>query len=124
MTINLFKGTRIIVGVSGSIPASQAADLASRLTQAGADVDASLTESALKFVTPLTFQSVTGRRAYTDADLWGAEAHVLHVGLARGASLGVVPPARRTWKSSSAAEPGSPARFRGTWPRVWRGRAG
>jgi len=93
MTINLFKGTRIIVGVSGSIAAYKAADLASRLTQAGADVDAILTESALKFVTPLTFQSVTGRRAYTDADLWGAEAHVLHVGLARGASLVVVAPA-------------------------------
>src|SRR3990170_5150066 len=92
MTINLFKGTRIIVGVSGSIAAYKAADLASRLTQAGADVDAILTESALKFVTPLTFQSVTGRRAYTDADLWGSEAHVLHVGLAKTAELLVIAP--------------------------------
>ena len=93
MTINLFKSTRIVLGVSGSIAAYKAADLASHLTQAGAEVDAILTESALKFITPLTFQSVTGRRAYVDADLWGSEAHVLHVGLARGASLVAVAPA-------------------------------
>ena len=93
MTIRLFEDTRIILGVSGSIAAYKAADLASRLTQAGADVDAILTESALNFVAPLTFQSVTGRRAYVDADLGGSEAHVLHVGLARRASLIVVAPA-------------------------------
>jgi len=43
-------------------------------------VDVILTPSAEKFITPLAFQSVTGRRAYTDADLWGDEAHVLHRG--------------------------------------------
>ena len=71
----------ILLGVTGSIAAYKAADLASKLAQAGALVDVVLTPSAEKFVTPLTFQSVTGRRAYTDADLWGSEAHVLHVGL-------------------------------------------
>jgi len=40
----------------------------------------------------LTFQSVTGQPAYTDADLWGARAHVLHVGLAHSADLLVVAP--------------------------------
>jgi phosphopantothenoylcysteine decarboxylase/phosphopantothenate--cysteine ligase len=93
MTIPLFEDTRIILGVSGSVAAYKAADLASRLAQAGADVNAILTESALRFVAPLTFQSVTGRRAFVDADLWGSEAHVLHVGLARGASLIVIAPA-------------------------------
>lgn len=93
MSIALFEDSRIILGVSGSIAAYKAADLASRLAQAGANVDAVLTEAALKFVTLLTFQSVTGRRAFVDADMWGAEAHVLHVGLARGASLIVVAPA-------------------------------
>jgi phosphopantothenoylcysteine decarboxylase/phosphopantothenate--cysteine ligase len=72
----------ILLGVTGSIAAYKAADLASKLAQAGARVDVILTPSAEKFVTPLTFQSITGRRAYTDADLWGSEAHVLHVGLA------------------------------------------
>jgi phosphopantothenoylcysteine decarboxylase/phosphopantothenate--cysteine ligase len=82
----------ILLGVTGSIAAYKAADLASKLTQAGALVDVILTPSAEKFVTPLTFQSVTGRRAYTEADLWGSEAHVLHVGLAREADLLVVAP--------------------------------
>jgi len=56
-------------------------------------VDTILTRAATQFITPLTFQSVTGRQAYTDADLWGNEAHVLHVGLAHAADLLVVAPA-------------------------------
>ncbi len=86
------KDKRIILGVTGSIAAYKAADLASKLTQAGALVDVILTPAAEKFVTPLTFQSVTGRRAYTEADLWGAESHVLHVGLAREADLLTIMP--------------------------------
>ncbi|MDQ2691576.1 MAG: bifunctional phosphopantothenoylcysteine decarboxylase/phosphopantothenate--cysteine ligase CoaBC, partial [Chloroflexota bacterium] len=62
------------------------------LTQAGAQVDVILTGSAEKFLSPLTFQSVTGRRAYTDQDLWGNEAHVLHVGLGHAADLLVIAP--------------------------------
>lgn len=83
---------RMILGVTGSIAAYKAADLASKLTQAGAQVDVILTGAAERFVTPLTFQSVTGRRAYTDQDLWGNEAHVLHVGLGRAADLLVIAP--------------------------------
>jgi phosphopantothenoylcysteine decarboxylase / phosphopantothenate---cysteine ligase len=83
---------RITLGVTGSIAAYKAADLASKLTQAEAQVDVILTGAAEKFVSPLTFQSVTGRRAYTDKDLWGNEAHVLHVGLGRAADLLVIAP--------------------------------
>lgn len=82
---------RILLGVTGSIAAYKAADLASKLTQAGAEVDVILTEAAMKFVTPLTFQSVTGRPAHTD--LWESEAHVIHVGLAQHADLLVIAPA-------------------------------
>jgi phosphopantothenoylcysteine decarboxylase/phosphopantothenate--cysteine ligase len=89
--IAVLAGKRILLGVSGSIAAYKAADLASRLTQAGARVDAILTAAASRFVTPLTFQSLTGRPA--PADLWSEEAHVLHVGLADGADLLVVAPA-------------------------------
>ena len=85
-------GKRITLGVTGSIAAYKAADLASKLTQAGAQVDVILTGAAEKFVSPLTFQSVTGRRAYTDTDLWGNEAHVLHVGLGHAADLLVIAP--------------------------------
>jgi len=86
------SGKHIVLGVTGSIAAYKAADLASKLTQAGALVDVVLTNAAEKFITPLTFQSVTGRRAYTDADLWGNEAHVLHVGLGHTADLLVIAP--------------------------------
>lgn len=91
--IPLLEGRRLLLGVTGSIAAYKAAELASRLTQAGAQVDVVLTEAAQHFVTGLTFQSLTGRRAFTEADLWGSEAHVLHVGLAQGADLLVIAPA-------------------------------
>jgi phosphopantothenoylcysteine decarboxylase/phosphopantothenate--cysteine ligase len=90
--MSILSNKRIVLGVTGSIAAYKAADLASKLTQAGAQVDVILTGAAEKFVTPLTFQSVTGRRAYTDNDLWGNEAHVLHVGLGHAADLLVIAP--------------------------------
>ena len=92
-TNSIFKDRKILLGITGSIAAYKAADLASKLTQAGAQVGVILTEAAQQFVTPLTFQSVTGLRAYTDVDLWGSEAHVLHIGLAEGADLLVIAPA-------------------------------
>ena len=91
-TVPVLFGKRITLGVTGSIAVYKAADLASKLTQAGAQVDVIITGAAEKFVTPLTFQSVTGRRAYTDNDLWGNEAHVLHVGLGHAADLLVIAP--------------------------------
>ena len=90
---NPITGKRIVLGVTGSIAAYKAADLASKLTQSGAEVDCVLTESATKFISPLTFQSVTGRKAYVDADLWGSEGHVVHISLARAADLLLVAPA-------------------------------
>lgn len=91
--IPALDGRRILLGVTGSIAAYKAADLASRLTQAGALVDVVLTSAARRFVSPLTFTSLTGRRAYDDDDLWGQDAHVLHVSLGRDAELIVVAPA-------------------------------
>jgi phosphopantothenoylcysteine decarboxylase/phosphopantothenate--cysteine ligase len=84
---------RIVLGVTGSIACYKAADLASKLAQAGAAVDTILTRAATEFIKPLTFSSVTGRRAYVDDDLWGNEAHVLHIGLAHGADLLLIAPA-------------------------------
>ncbi len=92
-TISVLANRRILLGVTGSIAAYKAADLASHLTQAGALVDAVLSESAQKFISPLTFASVTGRKAYTDADLWGPDSHLLHVDLGQGADAVLVAPA-------------------------------
>lgn len=90
---NPLEGKRIVLGVTGSIAAYKAADLASKLTQQGAEVDCILTESAQKFVQPITFQSVTGRKAYTDKDLWESEGHVVHIGLGHSADLLLIAPA-------------------------------
>ena len=87
-----FTGKRLLLGVTGSIAAYKAADLASKLTQAGAQVEVILTKAALEFLSPLTFQSVTGRRAYTEQDLWGSEGHVQHIGLGKGAHLLIIAP--------------------------------
>src|SRR3970040_675428 len=91
--MSILSGKHILLGVTGSIAAYKAVDLASKLAQAGAQVDVILTGAGQKFVTALTFQSVTGRRAYTDDDLWGNEAHILHVGLGHEADLILIAPA-------------------------------
>ncbi len=95
--ITLLQNKRILLAVTGSIAAYKAADLASKLTQYGALVDVIMTEAAERFVTALTFQSVTGRPVYTN--LWQNEAsgalptHIAHVGLAEGADLLLIAPA-------------------------------
>ncbi|MBN1231149.1 MAG: bifunctional phosphopantothenoylcysteine decarboxylase/phosphopantothenate--cysteine ligase CoaBC [Anaerolineales bacterium] len=86
------EGKTILLGITGSIACYKAADLASRLTKAGANVDVVLTESATRFIAPITFQSVTGRPAYVDKDLWESKGHVLHIGLGRAADLIVIAP--------------------------------
>lgn len=88
----LISNKNILLGVTGSIASYKAADLASKLAQAGARVQTILTASAEKFITPLTFQSVTGQKAYVDADLWGSEGHVQHIGLGLGADLLLIAP--------------------------------
>ncbi|MCX6057816.1 MAG: bifunctional phosphopantothenoylcysteine decarboxylase/phosphopantothenate--cysteine ligase CoaBC [Chloroflexi bacterium] len=90
--MSIFSGKHILLGVTGSIAGYKAADLASKLAQAGAQVDVLITGAGEKFVTPLTFQSVTGRRAFTDHDLWGNEAHILHVSFGKTADLLVIAP--------------------------------
>ena len=94
--IALFSGKRVILGVCGSIAAYKAADLTSKLTQAGALVDVILTSAAQRFISPLSFQALSGRPVYTD--MWQAEAralpsHITHIGLAEGADLMLVAPA-------------------------------
>ena len=89
---NPLHGQRILLGVTGSVAAYKAAYLASRLRQQGARVRVVLTASAERFVSPLTFRSVADGAVYTDADLWGTEGHVVHVGLAQEADMLVIAP--------------------------------
>jgi phosphopantothenoylcysteine decarboxylase/phosphopantothenate--cysteine ligase len=90
--IPLLHERRILLGVTGSIAAYKAADLASKLTQAGAFIDVILSEAAQEFISPITFQSVTGRNVYTDVQFWESEGHILHIGLAENADLFMIAP--------------------------------
>jgi phosphopantothenoylcysteine decarboxylase/phosphopantothenate--cysteine ligase len=91
--MNTFEGKRIVLGVTGSIAAYKAVSLASRLTKAGALVDVVLTDAAAKLIAPLSFSSVTGRRAYLEKDLWLVDDHVLHIKLGEENQAFLIAPA-------------------------------
>ena len=90
---NPISGKRIVIGITGSIAAYKSADLASHLTKLGADVNVILTEAGEKFISPLSIQSVSGKKVFTEQDLWGGEGHVVHINLAHTADLLVIAPA-------------------------------
>jgi phosphopantothenoylcysteine decarboxylase / phosphopantothenate---cysteine ligase len=85
--------TRILLGVTGGIAAYKSPDLVRRLIERGADVQVVMTEAAQRFVSPMTFQAVSGRP--TRSDLWdgAAEAAMGHIELARWAQLVLIAPA-------------------------------
>lgn len=87
---------RVALGVTGSIAAYKAVDLASKLTQAGALVDVLMTTEATRFVSPLTFKGVTGRDVF--ADMWDVSQGPAepHIALARAADIMVIAPATAT----------------------------
>ncbi|MDE2860419.1 MAG: bifunctional phosphopantothenoylcysteine decarboxylase/phosphopantothenate--cysteine ligase CoaBC [Chloroflexota bacterium] len=84
---------RVVLGVTGSIACYKAADLASKLTQAGALVDVILSHGASNFVTPLTFRSLTHRPVVTDLFDADSEQAVNHVAMAHDADVVLVAPA-------------------------------
>ncbi len=86
-------GRRILLGVTGGIAAYKAAELTRRLKEAGAEVQVVMTQNAKAFVTPQTFQALSGRPVR--ATLWdeAAEAAMGHIELARWADAVVIAPA-------------------------------
>ncbi len=87
------KDKTVVLGVSGSIAAYKAVELASQLTQAGAGVDVIMTQAAQEFITPLTFRSITGCPVVTDMFELNSEYSVEHVALAEAADVVVIAPA-------------------------------
>jgi phosphopantothenoylcysteine decarboxylase/phosphopantothenate--cysteine ligase len=85
--------TRILLGVTGGIAAYKSPDLVRRLIERGAEVQVVMTASAQRFVSPMSFQAVSGRP--TRNDLWDgtAEAAMGHIELARWAQLVLIAPA-------------------------------
>ena len=89
----MLKGKKIVLGVTGGIAVYKAVDLVSKLRKEGAEVRVVMTESAAKFVTPLTFKEISGN--VVAVSMW-AEAHefnVEHIALADWADLMIIAPA-------------------------------
>ena len=87
-----WMGRRVVFGVTGGIAAYKSVQVARDLTRLGAVVDVVMTQAAQKFVAPLSFEAVTGRRVLTD--LFSGEGAALHIRLGREAD---VPAARNRW---------------------------
>lgn len=87
--MSTLAGKRIVAGICGGIAAYKAASVVSRLAQTGATVTVIMTRAACQFVTPLTFQSLSHNRVFTD--LW--DEPLAHVELAYDADLFVLMPA-------------------------------
>lgn len=86
-------GYEVLLCVSGGIACYKAAELTSKLVQAGAGVTTAMTEAAQRFVAPLTYQSLSGRAVYTS--MWQAEERYdpQHIQLTDRADLMIVAPA-------------------------------
>lgn len=87
------SGKRITLGVTGGIAAYKAAELVRQLVKLGATVKVVMTEAATRFVTPVTFQALSGNPVFSDQ--WDARAanNMAHIDLSRGADLVLVAPA-------------------------------
>lgn len=97
------QGRTVLLGVTGSIAAYKAVELASKLVQGGAKVDVVMTDCAARFVTPLTFRSVTHRPVITDMFAAPEEYDIEHIALAERADAVVVAPATANVMAKLAA---------------------
>jgi len=84
---------RVVLGVTGGIAAYKTAELTRLLVKAGIVVDVVMTEAATHFLTPLTFQALSGRPVLTDLWQSGADNAMGHIAVSRGADAIVVAPA-------------------------------
>ena len=87
------KGREVIVAVCGGIAAYKVADVVSKLVQGGAGVTVVMTKEAQKFITPLTFEALSGRKVRTDTFELADSSDPQHIGLTERADLMVVAPA-------------------------------
>ena len=93
MSATMINGRHIALGVTGGIAAYKSAALVSMLKKAGAHVHVCMTKNACEFITPLTFETLSGNRVITDTFSREVPYEVDHVALAKQAELVVVAPA-------------------------------
>lgn len=89
----MISNKTILFGVTGSIAAYKIADLASRLAKEGCDVHVLMTKNAAEFITPLTFESLTGNKCIVDTFDRNFQFNIAHVSLAQKAELCLIAPA-------------------------------
>jgi len=89
----MLEGKTVVLGVTGSIAAYKAVDIASQLNRAGVKVDVVMTKEATKFVSPLSFRAITGRTVATDMFDASSELNVTHIALASAADVVAIAPA-------------------------------
>src|SRR5688572_7185386 len=97
------KGREIIVGVCGGIACYKVADVVSKLVQLGAGVTVVMTKEAENFVTPLTFEALSGRKVRTDIFSLADPGDTQHIGLSERADLMLVAPATNNTLAKVAA---------------------
>ena len=93
----------VILGVTGSIAAYKAADIANGLTKKGVSVHVVMTESAQKLIAPATFQVLTKNKVHTDVFDDSDPSVVQHIALAKKADLMIVAPATANFLAKAAA---------------------
>ena len=86
------KGRRILIGVSGGIAAYKAASVVSTLAQADVEVDVAMTDAACEFITPLTFQALSGKPVYTSVWDQHEQSDPQHIRLAGELDAALVAP--------------------------------
>lgn len=91
--MNALSHKHIIIGITGGIAAYKTADLTRRLIEAGADVRIIMTGAATEFVTPLTFQALSGHPVFFDGGDESSSSGMKHIDLARWADAIVIAPA-------------------------------
>lgn len=89
----MLKGKNILLGVTGGIAAYKAANLASLLVKQHANVTVIMTENAREFITPTTFDAITGNRAITDTFDRNHEFSTEHISLSDSTDLVIIAPA-------------------------------
>ena len=98
----MLQGKTILLGVTGGIAAYKAAALCSSLVQKGADVHVILTESASKFIQPLTFQALSRHHVIVDQFEEKDYTSIAHIDLADRADLMVIAPATANFLAKAA----------------------
>ena len=93
----------IILGITGSIAAYKAADIANTLTKEGNSVHVIMTKAAMEFITPLTLQTLTKNKVHTDQFAPYIPSEVEHISLAQKADLFLVAPASADFIAKAAA---------------------